>query len=364
MNLRMSNSNEKMMGIGLMSGTSLDGIDLAACNFWFENGKYAFEIVVAETFPYDSEWHDRLKFLPQQDAVTYVKTHVELGHLYGNLLNEFINKHQLKASFIASHGHTIFHQPSNKFTAQIGDLAAIAAINTVPVIGDFRTIDVALGGQGAPLVPIGDRLLFHEYQACLNLGGIANISFEKNSERVAFDICPVNMILNSLATLLDKNYDDQGLIARSGAVNNDLLYQLNNLDFYHINSAKSLGREWFENEFSPIVASSTVKLEDKLCTCVEHIAQQIALSIQENQLAGKMLITGGGAFNNFLIERIQARTTIKTIIPDAQTIAFKEALIFAFLGLLKFQNKINVLGSSTGSKKDHVGGCIYFKVQY
>jgi len=361
MDLIMTNSSKKIMGIGLMSGTSLDGIDLAACNFWVENGKYAFEIVAADTFPYDLDWHERLKLLPHQSASTYVKTHVELGHLYGHLLNEFINKHKFNTSFIASHGHTIFHQPLHKFTAQIGDLAAIAALNTVPVIGDFRTIDVALGGQGAPLVPIGDRLLFHEYQACLNLGGIANISFEKSSERVAFDICPVNMILNSLAEQLNKEYDDQGLIARSGTVDNELLDKLNDLDFYKLKSAKSLGREWFENDFSPLVESSTANLENKLCTCVEHIAQQIASTIQENQVTGKMLITGGGAFNNFLIERIQYRTTIKTVIPEAQIIAFKEALIFAFLGLLKFQNKINVLGSSTGSKLDHVGGCIYSK---
>ncbi|MEP7168884.1 MAG: anhydro-N-acetylmuramic acid kinase [Bacteroidota bacterium] len=363
--------------IGLMSGTSLDGVDLAFCNFICRNENkesknWEFKILNAETVAYNKEWKNRLQHLHDTDALTFAKTHVELGKYFGNLAKKFISKNKLKPDLISSHGHTIFHQPENGFTSQIGDGSQIAAITNIETVCDFRTKDVALGGQGAPLVPIGDRLLFYEYDYCLNLGGIANISFEKNKERVAFDICPVNMALNYLAAEAKLNYDKNGSLATKGKINNELLNKLNALDYYRKHPPKSIGKEWFLKNCEPLISDTSISLNDRLRTFCEHIAISISGSLNiENNTKKKMLITGGGAHNKFLIQcisesfmRIQTMTgammkNISIEIPSKEIIDFKEALIFAFLGVLRIRKEINVLKSVTGAGKDSIGGNVF-----
>lgn len=343
---------------GLMSGTSLDGVDIAFCTFIFKDGKWDYTIEKAETVTYSNEWKTRLSNLENTSAFEFVRTDSEYGHYLGKITNEFHQKHNIKPDFIASHGHTIFHRPEINFTSQIGNGSAIAAEAGVPVVCDFRSADVAQGGQGAPLVPIGDHLLFDDYGYCLNLGGIANISFKQSGNRIAFDICPVNIVLNHLSSFLHKEYDENGMLARNGFICQALLVTLNNLEFYRKQPPKSLGKEWILLEVYPLMERVDIPVENKLRTFIEHIACQIANVVKsKNQSA--ILVTGGGAFNSFLIERIRERTGKNLILPDLPTINFKEAMIFAFLGVLRWRNEINCLKSCTGATHDNIGGAIY-----
>jgi anhydro-N-acetylmuramic acid kinase len=341
-----------------MSGTSLDGVDLAHCKFTASEGGYEFLIGVAETIPYPDKWLKRLISLPSATALEYAQTHTEYGRYLGELTREFIKRNNLEADFVSSHGHTIFHNPSQHYTCQIGEGAAIASECGLPVICDFRTGDVAAGGQGAPLVPIGDEILFADYDYCLNLGGFANISMKKDGKRIAFDISPANIILNLIANKSGKAYDKNGELAASGMVNSELLQDLNKLDFYHTAPPKSLGREWMEKEIIPLINFSKISYQDLACTFCEHIAVQIAACLDENSQK-QMLITGGGAFNTFQVQRIRAHSKVRIIIPDEQTINYKEALVFAFLGLLRIESKPNSLASVTGARHDVSGGAIY-----
>ena len=344
--------------IGIMSGTSLDGVDVAFCVFKEISGKWEFEIVKAETFPYENYWIKKLKNLHTKDASTFVKIHSEYGYFLGKLTSLFLSKHKLKPDFISSHGHTIFHQPDKSITFQIGDGTAIATNTGLPVVCDFRSLDVKLGGQGAPLVPVGDKKLFSEYDFCLNLGGFANVSFDKKGKRIAFDICPVNIILNELANELNKKFDDKGEIAASGIINENLLTELNNLEFYKKLPPKSLSKEWLENFFIPVINDYQIPIKDKLRTITEHIAMQVSASTLNSSLK-KIFVTGGGVFNDFLIKRIKAQTNHQIIIPNERIIKFKEALIFAFLGVLRIRNEVNCLSSVTGARKDNISGVVY-----
>jgi anhydro-N-acetylmuramic acid kinase len=350
-------SNSEYYAIGLMSGTSLDGLDMAYCHFRRDDGKWFFRILAAETAPYPPEWKRRLAGAETASALEYAKTHVEFGHLMGRLVRDFVERRQLTVDFIASHGQTIFHQPEIGFTAQIGDGNALAAETALPVICDFRTLDVALGGQGAPLVPVGDNALFHEYDFCLNLGGFSNISFQETGIRVAFDISPCNMALNELAGELGLDHDPDGANARSGKVDGTLLDALNSLDFYHRTGPKSLGREWYLGHFRPLIEAVHISVPDKLCTVTEHIAYQVAGAVAAKP-PGKIIVTGGGAFNVFLIERMQAQTHHAVIVPDELLINYKEALIFAFLGVLRMRQEINCLPAVTGARQACSGGSI------
>lgn len=345
--------------IGVMSGTSLDGVDLAQIIFNVVDDHWSFEIGVAETIPYDEKWIDQLK-----NAVTFTRDQLtkldqNYTQLLGTIIRDFINKHELKnIDAVCSHGHTILHQPQNGFTLQIGNLPEIAAICQQKVVCDFRVQDVRLGGQGAPLVPIGDRLLFSDFDYCLNLGGFSNISFEQNGDRVAFDISPVNTVLNFYANQLGFDFDDRGKIAQSGNLHSTLFEALNALDFYQKQFPKSLGFEYVKEIVLPLMESFAMTTEDKMRTFVEHVAFQIgnALPIKK----GKLLITGGGAYNDFLIARLRFYADqVNITIPDAEVLEFKEALIFGLLGVLKIRNEINVLSSVTGAKNDHCSGFIY-----
>lgn len=344
--------------IGIMSGTSLDGVDIAYCEFNCNNNKWHYEIIHAETIPYNNTWLVRLKELHKQPAFIYPKTDAFYGKYLGQLANAFIKKHQLEVDFIASHGHTIFHQPEKGFTAQIGNGANIYAETGITTINDFRAVDVALGGQGAPLVPIGDELLFNEFDACLNLGGFSNISFKRYGNRVAFDISPCNIVMNPIANLLGADYDDEGKLASQGTVNQELLLKLNNLSYYHKQAPKSLGIEWVTENFWTVVRQFETSPNNLLATLNTHIAHQIIEVIKNNKLKN-VLTTGGGTFNKHLIDKVNVATNNTLVIKDKNLINYKEALIFAFLGVLRICKSENSLKSITGASKNSVGGAIW-----
>lgn len=340
--------------IGIMSGTSLDGLDIAYCLFSIKNGKWSYSIEKAETIQYSIEFKNKLVKAENTTSLEFAKIDKEFGYFIGKEVRMFIDKYNLNVDFVCSHGQTIFHQPQIKLTSQIGDINSISAQARIKTIGDFRRLDIALGGQGAPLVPIGDRLLFSEYPYCLNLGGFSNISFEENGLRIAYDICPVNIVLNYLAQKEGYDYDKDGKLARSGKVNNIVLEQLNSLDYYKTKGKKSLGKEWVIKNIFPIIQKSKLQNIDLMATYVEHIVQQLYGNIN-----GDVLITGGGVFNKYLIERLLSNlTNHKIFIPQPKIINYKEALIFAFLGVLRERKEINTLSSVTGAIKDSCGGLI------
>lgn len=355
--------------LGLMSGSSLDGLDLAFCRFIVDNQEITdWQLIVGETLPFSEKWITRLRNLPQQNALTFAQTNVYFGHYLGELVKEFCIKNKVKPDFIASHGHTIFHHPEQRVTVQIGDGAALAAFTGYPVICDFRSQDVAINGEGAPVAPIADQLLLKGYDFYLNLGGIANISADINGEYIAFDIGGANQILNILANEAGLEYDDEGRLAASGTVHEELLNSVNGLPFFQQNYPKSLDNQWVMKNIAPAyVLNQDIPLEDRLHTACLQLAEQINLSIQQiirrENLAKanyKMLVTGGGAFNKFLMDCIQkACPSIEVVIPDTPLIAFKEAILMALMGTLRVVNRANCLKSVTGAKRDTIGGAIY-----
>jgi anhydro-N-acetylmuramic acid kinase len=345
--------------IGLMSGTSLDGLDICYAKFSTIEKKWKFNIINAVTINLPITLKEKLAHSTTFSAIEMALLNNDLGIFLGTAVNKFITNNNIdkaEIDFVSSHGHTIFHQPDKKMTLQIGNGANISSITQLPVICDFRSTDMALGGNGAPLVPIGDQLLFSEYNYCINLGGISNISYQKNKKRIAFDICPVNIVLNKLANKLELAFDKNGEMAKSGNLNTELFDQLNLLTFYKNPPPKSLGYEWVETNIFPLLNNSTLPTKDILNTFVEHIAFQIGSHLTTSE---KSLFTGGGTHNTFLIERIQDYSNSEIIIPTKEIIDFKEALIFAFLGVLRHRKEYNCLASVTGAYKDNIGGCIY-----
>jgi anhydro-N-acetylmuramic acid kinase len=340
--------------LGIMSGTSLDGLDLALCQFEEIEYKLSFKLLAFETIKYDADWKERLSNVYVASAVDYFKFNSLYGTFIAEKVNAFLNKNNTKADYIASHGHTVFHQPANGFTTQIGCGATIAALTSIDAICDFRSLDVALNGQGAPLVPIGDRDLFGDYEACLNLGGIANISITKNNATIAFDVCMANLLLNYLSQTIGLEYDKSGELASKGMVNSVLLDELLSIETHF----KSLGRELFEQLFFPILEKHTLSVHDKLATCVEYMVVKINQTLIEADLKS-ILITGGGAYNSFFINQLKKRFTGTITIPSAEIIEFKEAIIFAYLGYLRINHKVNTLQSVTKAKRDSVGACVY-----
>ncbi len=350
--------------LGIMSGTSLDGLDLAYCKFESRENKYIWSIENATTIPYPEEWQKRLQNLVNASALELTEADTDLGSYIGKEVKNFITHHELEPDLIACHGHTIFHQPQKKFSLQIGSGYQIMAESGCTVVNDFRSLDVALGGQGAPLVPIGDELLFSNYDFCLNLGGIANISARHHGKRVAFDICPANMVLNLLAQRAGKPYDAGGSLAAKGKLLPGLLATLNNLDFYSLQSPKSLGYEWVAANVFPLLHSSSASAEDLLFTFCTHMVRQVTDTLFSfaQEKPGTLLITGGGAYNSFFINLLEQELkalNIQIIVPDNLVVEFKEALIFAFLGTLRIRNEINCLASVTGARCDSSSGQVY-----
>jgi len=343
--------------LGVMSGTSLDGIDLAICSLNIDKS-WTFEILEATTIPYSAEWKTKLSKANTLLAYDFIKLHKEYGCFIGKTINHFLATAKVKPNFISSHGHTIFHQPLKKITFQIGDGAEIASETGITTISDFRSFDVALGGQGAPLVPIGDKLLFANYDYRLNLGGFANISNNHEDKVLAYDICPVNIVINNLMETIGQPYDRDGETAQKGTINKALLTELNNLAFYKQSAPKSLGKEWIDENIFPIMAKQTLSLPNLLRTFYEHVAMQIGNNVKSNKLKS-VLITGGGAYNKFLISLLSNYSDCNFIVPQNQIVEFKEALIFALLGVLRLRNEANCLSSVTGAKYNNVGGVVH-----
>jgi anhydro-N-acetylmuramic acid kinase len=365
--------------IGLMSGSSLDGLDIACVDFFsigsYPTEKWSFNILHAETIPYSSDWIKRLSTATELDARSYLLLHTSYGHYLGQCVNRFIAKYNLALNdiaLVASHGHTVFHEPWNSMTSQIGDGAGICAETGLVVVNDLRALDVAHGGQGAPIVPIGEKYLFDQYRLLLNLGGIANITDQKYG--IAFDICPANRILNKLVQeYFNKEYDENGDYSSKGEINEILLTKLNQLDYYQKSYPKSLSNSFGLDIIYPILISENLNIHNLLRTYVEHIIQQIYNSIQmiiekekqdpSSYMNCKMLITGGGAHNKYLFQCLEIKLREKFHIdieyPDVNLVDFKEALIMAFIGLLRLQKKPNVLASVTGAKFDTIGGALW-----
>lgn len=343
--------------LGLMSGTSLDGLDICHASFQKDDlGQWQFRILNASTFPYTEVWENRLRNATQLSAEELYELNSEYGFYLGEKANEFIKEYSLKnIDLIASHGHTVFHQPQKRFTVQIGDGRAIKLLTKLPVVYDFRSQDVLMGGNGAPLVPIGDELLFSEYDACLNIGGFSNISFKENGHRIAFDICPVNIVLNHFAKKVGKDFDENGNLARTGKVDHALLSKLNSLPFYQEKPPKSLGMEWVAENILPHLENENSI--DVLATFTEHAAIQVAEVLNRNAIQ-KIVFTGGGTYNTYFLERIKTKTETQIIVPEEEIINFKEALIFAFMGVLRVNNEINILSSATGSSQNHCSGIV------
>lgn len=344
--------------IGLMSGTSLDGLDIVYVHFRKESKRWNYHIQHAESIPYSQEWQDKLRNSYYLAAEGITVLNAEYGRYLGKRVKEFTAKHQIKeVDFVSSHGHTVFHRPDLGYNLQIGCGAHLHATSGFPVICDFRTLDIAFGGQGAPLVPIGDKLLFDTYDYCLNIGGFANISFDdENGKRIAYDLCPANYCLNRLMRTRGQEYDCNGKTARSGKVNPSLFEALNALEYYHLPAPKSLAQEWVDAHIFPLVSQCDDAFENLIATLTEHAAWQIARPLREG---ASVLVTGGGAYNTYLLKRTLSYKNFTCVKPDPTIIEFKEALIFAFLGLRRAERQPNCLQSVTGASHDVISGQMY-----
>ncbi len=361
--------------IGIMSGSSLDGLDIIFTELHENGGKWDYEIASAVCYPYSNEWTEKLRSAISLSAFEYQLLHTEYGHYIGQQVNRFIEENELhyKAALISSHGHTTFHVPAKKMTAQLGDGAAIAAETGLPVVTDLRSLDIALGGQGAPIVPIGEKLLLGNYDYFLNLGGIANISFNgvpsAKAGYIAFDVCPANRVLNMLANETGKDFDEGGRLASYGTIQEELLKKLNSLDYYSQPYPKSLANDFGTDTVYPIIKNAGLTINDALATYVEHIALQIEKAIttlnSDSRLRtqdSRLLATGGGVFNTFLTERISNHLqslNIELIIPGENLVKYKEALIMALIGVLRWRQEYTVLSSVTGASRDSIGGALW-----
>ena len=344
--------------IGLMSGTSLDGLDIACCVFQKLKSGWKYTITAQDTVRYPSGWMRRLSEAHTLGGEDLMALDASFGTYLGVLTRDFVRRQRLRVDFIASHGHTVFHQPARGFTTQIGNGYSIHAASGIPVICDFRMQDVALGGEGAPLVPAGDKWLFHQYDVCLNLGGIANLSMDIKGKRHAFDICFCNMGLNLLAAEISKRFDRNGELASEGEVNKGLLKALDKI-YSRIRSKRpSLGRELFQDQVEQLLKDTSLSLEDRLCTFTESAAKEICYAIASQKREAKVLCTGGGAFNSYLISRMlhYGGDDLTFIIPDDEVVKFKEAMVFGFLGVLRLRNEVNCLKSVTNASRDSTSG--------
>ncbi len=349
-----------MKGVGLMSGTSLDGLDIALVDFTHENKEYSFTVIEAETITYTASRRSALQAAPSLNGYQLLQLHRDYGKWLGEQVQQFLMNHDQTADFIGSHGHTLFHDPQIGFNFQLGEGSALAVSAGIPTYCDFRSLDILLGGQGAPLVPIGDKYLFPEYRFCLNLGGFANLSVNAGAGMLAYDISACNLVLNYFAQRFGVEYDQGGSLARSGKFRSELFQALEAMEYYSKTPPKSLGREWFEAELLPVLEAYADSPQDVLHTFTEHLAGQIAQSIKPHcRPNDKLLVTGGGAHNDYLMSRLVQLAPIEIIKPSRMIIDFKEAIVFAFLAYLRQIGQANVLRSVTGARFDHFGGTFH-----
>lgn len=369
--LNMDNKTYKV--IGLMSGSSLDGLDIAYCEFQVAPKAaqpiLSWKLIQAETLAYPEKWVARLTHLPVQDGKTLIRTHVYFGRYMAELVNAFIKKHKLQPDLIASHGHTVFHEPERMMTLQIGDGAALAALTGIPVACDFRTHDIALEGEGTPIAPAADRYLFSGYDFYLNIGGIANVTCNANGKFIAFDTSPANQMLNLLANEMGLAYDIGGQIARKGTLDADILFRLNELAYFKADYPKSLDNNWIREHVFPIFNTDAIPIADKLHTATQFIATQLGDSLQNiiqkeglKQESYRMLVTGGGGFNDYLMEcigEVCKATNTSVVLPEKEIIDYKEAILMALMGVLRMEHIPNCFSSVTGAKRDTIGGAVY-----
>lgn len=345
--------------VGLMSGTSLDGLDIILCQLEKSDLGWQYQILNSTTISYSDHWRQSLLNAPLSGAKQLLKLNRRYGEWVVEQINEFLDPVKEKPDLIASHGHTVFHEPENGFNFQLGDPNIIAARTGITTVSDFRSLDVCLGGQGAPLVPIGDSLLFSDYEACVNIGGFANVSCQKNNQRIAWDVCPVNFVINRLVSKIGLAMDKNGKLGQQGNVIPELLSQLNSLIYYREKAPKSLAQEWVEKDFWPIVHTyKNSTLNDILRTCYEHFSDAIASDLNQYIQKGKILFTGGGVYNKFLMQLLKSKLKSSVVIPDNTLIDFKEALVFALLGVLRLRGEVNCLKSVTGAKRDNCSGVV------
>lgn len=353
--------------IGLMSGSSLDGLDIAYVQLEEVRGRWSFDILHADCVPYNDEWISSLQHAAGINVSDFLKLNTRYGRYLGQQVNAFMERYDLghKVHFVASHGHTVFHEPHNLTTSQVGDGAALAATVGLPVISDLRAIDVALGGQGAPIVPIGDKLLFGDYDYLLNIGGIANVTVPYNGSVLAFDVCPANQVLNVLAQREGMAIDEDGAMAAQGMLLPDVADELNTAPYYRQPPPKSLSNEAARDMAFPKLLQTTHSNYDLLRTMTAHISEQIANAMQQyphGKEQASLLVTGGGAFNTFLIMQLTAALeplNVNVVVPDKNVVKFKEALVMALIGTLRWREEVNVLSSVTGASKDSVGGALW-----
>lgn len=356
--------------IGLMSGSSLDGLDIVFTELEENRGAWNYNILAADCYAYNDEWKQKLVNAKSSTALDYCLLHTAYGKYLADCVNRFIGENNLhhRVQLIASHGHTVFHDPANGTTTQLGCGATLAALTGINVVSDLRIMDVALGGQGAPIVPMGEKLLFPGYDFYLNIGGIANLSYQQQNNFIAFDVCPANRILNMFAQEAGKEFDEDGNMASSGNLNEALLEKLNALDYYQQAAPKSLSNNFGTDILFPIIKSFDINTADALNTFTEHVAYQLkqsATALIANgpaQQSYKLLVTGGGAFNKFLIEKIKenlAPLNIETIVGENNIVQYKEALVMALLGILRWREENTVLASVTGASRSSIGGAVW-----
>jgi len=347
-----------------MSGTSLDGLDMAYCQFVKSGSEWTFEIKNTREIPYDERRREALKQAITLPALEHTRLHNEYGTWLGQQVKDFVITEGLVVDFVSSHGHTSHHQPEKGVTCQLGSGQHLANASGLKTVCDFRVNDVALGGQGAPLVPIGDRELFADYTFCLNLGGISNISFEHEERRIAFDIGVANMLLNHIANKSGLLYDEGGVLASKGRVNTRLLDALNGVAYYQLPFPKSTGYEWFLNDLVPLIVQYPDNLENLLRTAVAHISDQVALQVRNYRTSdnNSVLVTGGGAHNSFLISQLTEKLSgqAKVVVPDKTIVDYKEALVFGLMGAMRVENETNILASVTGAERDSSSGVIFY----
>lgn len=355
----MNKQKDTYSVLGLMSGTSLDGLDLCACRFTYDK-QWKFEIVETETIPYSQDWQNKFLEAENCSGRKLTQIHCEYGRYLGKQAADFIQSNDLSIDLIAAHGHTIFHQPESGYTLQIGHGGYLSSETKLPAVVDFRSQDIALGGQGAPLVPFGEKELFPNHSCFLNLGGIANLSLHTNQDCIAFDVSAANMVLNYITKKhFNQSYDNEGRLAARGKTNFDLFNQLNKIKYFDQTAPKSLGKEDVFDWIIPLIDQASLSAEDKLNTFVAHLCLQIekALKMHGALTADEILVSGGGAFNTYFIQELQKK--VKVRLPEKSIIEYKEALIFAFLGLNRFLEKPNVLNSVTGARKPVSAGSIF-----
>ncbi len=353
--------------IGLMSGSSLDGLDIAHVQLEEVRGQWSFHILNSECVPYTDEWTADLRNATGKSVADFLKLHTAYGRYLGEQVQAFMDRYGLEhhVHFIASHGHTVFHEPHNATTYQLGDGAAIAAVTGLPVISDLRAMDVAHGGQGAPIVPVGDRLLFGSYDYLLNIGGIANITVQRPEGAVAFDVCPANQVLNALAAREGRTMDEGGAMARQGALLTEVMHHLGTNEYYSRQAPKSLSNEAAMGMILPVLHEGGYSTYDMLHTVTMHIAGKVTDAVRQypnSKEQATMLVTGGGAFNTYLVEELQRQLAplhVAVVIPDASVVLYKEALVMALIGALRWREEVNVLSSVTGATRDSVGGALW-----